>query len=462
MVELARRPAATRVAIASIAFLLFAGVVAVLTHEGGLGPGEARLHADGVANVISPNGEQRAVRGTMLVHVGDVVESTEGTMKIDLPDGSAVEGRSALKASPTAAQNTRVKIAHPVEVLAGDLLVTTNKSTDIDAGGNRVHLDDSDGQSAARVSRSLAVVAGVYRGEATLDSAGQRRTITSLRQLDVTTLGRPSAAPRPLTVVDSDAWDRRFLGEAMDLTVALDRYIRGYSPSLAPGEGRTVGFYRSLLEPLANQQDFETPMLDEKRMGNPGDTLVGAAIAGLGTHDTFKQRWTNGFAFHDAGAGWGLVALDQGVASDPLLRALDAALNGSPLQFVAAVRASAASGGGAAGTNGGATASGTASPSSSSAGTSPSGGTAGTSPGALPTPGTLGAPTAPTTPPPTAPTLPPILPPITPPPTTLPPSGGSGTSTGNPVVDGVVDDVNDLLNGGTNPPNLPNPPSLPN
>src|SRR4029453_7131729 len=115
----------------------------------------------------------------------------------------------------------------------------------VDAGGNRVHLDRSgNGPSAARVSRSLAVVAGVYRGQATLESAGQERSISALRQFDVTTLGRPSAAPRPLTVLDRDPWDRRFLGEAMDLTGALDRYIRGYSPSLAPGEGRTVGFYR--------------------------------------------------------------------------------------------------------------------------------------------------------------------------------------------------------------------------
>src|SRR5437763_7776924 len=182
MVELAHRPASIRVAIAAIAFVLFAGVVAVLTHEPGLGPGEARLHTDGVVNVISPNGQQKTVHGTVRLHTGDVVEAVQGAMKLDFPDGSTVEGRPSPGASQPQStttngppspgssqsdvQSTRVKIAQPVEVLAGDVLATTSKGTDVDAGGNRVHLERAaDGQTSARVSRSLAVVAGVYHGQ---------------------------------------------------------------------------------------------------------------------------------------------------------------------------------------------------------------------------------------------------------------------------------------------------------
>src|SRR5207302_10581521 len=136
------------------------------------------------------------------------------------PQSTTTNGPPSPGSSQSDVQSTRVKIAQPVEVLAGDVLATTSKGTDVDAGGNRVHLERAaDGQTSARVSRSLAVVAGVYHGQATLDSAGQDRSIAALRQFDVTTLGRPAGEPRPIHVVDSDPWDRRFLGEAMDLSV---------------------------------------------------------------------------------------------------------------------------------------------------------------------------------------------------------------------------------------------------
>jgi hypothetical protein len=447
MVELAQRPAAIRVAIALISFVLFAGVVAVAMHEPGLGPGEARLHTDGVANVLSPNGEQKPVRGTVRVHSGDVVEALKGDMKLDLSDGSTVEGRPALDTHSAAAQNTKVKIAQPVEVLAGDALVTTSKGTDVDAAGNRVHLERAtDGQTAARITRGLAVEAGVYHGQATLDSAGQQRTIVALRQFDVATLGRPSPGARPLQVNGGDPWDRRFLGEAMDLSDTLGGIASSYSQTLTVGEGRTVGFYRNLLPSLSGQADFSTQLLDDKRMSDPGNTLIGAAIASLGNRNGFDQRWNNVFSFRDAGAGWGLVAMDQGVASGPLLQAVEAALNGSPFPFAAAAAARAPSPSGTTGTTvGGAGGTSSTSP-GSTASSSGSSGTGG-SPGTPGTPGTTlppGSPPSPTLPPgPTLPTLPPILPP---PGTQPPPTGSSTGPTGNPVVDGVVNDVNNALN----------------
>jgi uncharacterized membrane protein YgcG len=469
MTELTHHPAFKRVTIALIAFVLFGGMVALVTQDRGLAPGEARLHTNGIATVQSPDGHQRAVRGTALLHTGDIVEAVQGDLKLDLPDESAVEGRAPLTANATDAQPTRLKVADRVEVLAGDALVTAQKGTEIDAGGNRVHLDRSSDVSAARVSRSLTVVAGVYRGHATLDSAGQLRDINALRQFDVAALGRPAGEPKPLQVRDGDPWDRRFLGEAMDLTATLDDYAAGYSSRalLTPGEGRTAGFYRSVLPVVADQQDFFDSMIDEKRAGAPGETLVGAAIAGLGQRDSFAQRWSQVFSFHDDDAGWGLVALDQGVSAEPLLRAMQEALNSSPL-LVAATRVPGADGttdttattvGGTAATSGSGGSSGTASGSAAASGGSSGSGTgsgSGSGSGVLPGTTLPAIPGTPTTPPPTTtpptlpPVLPPILPPVLPPPTTQPPPSSGTGPTGNPVVDGVVDTVNDLL-GGTLP-----------
>jgi hypothetical protein len=311
--------------------LLFAGVVALSTHTDG-GVGDARLTTRGLAAITQPNGQRREVTGTVALHRGETVEAIEDSMTLELPDGSRVEGRPSFNRSDP----TRVKVAVPVELLAGDLLVTAARATDVDAGGNRVHLAAGvDGPSAARVARSLAVGAFVYSGSAMMDSAGQTRAVPALREIEVSALGRPPVAPRPLQLHEGDPWDRRFLGEAIDLGHTLDRYSDTYTKTLGGANGRTAGFYTAILPSLANQNDFTSDLL-ASAPHPAGDTIVGGAIAGLSRRTSFTQRWRDVFAFKDAGASWGLVALDQGVARDPLLSEVQNALNATPFQFAQA------------------------------------------------------------------------------------------------------------------------------
>ncbi len=151
------------------------------------GVGDARLTTKGTAAVTDVNGLRHNVTGSVALHRGETVEAVEGELSIELPNGATVRGRTSFKNSDP----TRVKIAQPVELLAGDLLVSTTDGADVDSGGNRVHLESvGDSVSAAKMSRSLAVGAAVYRGSATFDSAGQARTIPALRTLEVSALGR--------------------------------------------------------------------------------------------------------------------------------------------------------------------------------------------------------------------------------------------------------------------------------
>ena len=404
--ELLAHPATRRIAIASVATVLFAGIVAVATRSGSSGGvGEARLSTKGRASVTAVDGQRRTVTGTVALHRGETVEAVEAAMTIELPDGSTIEGRPGFKSSDA----TRVKVAQPVELLAGDLLVTATAGTDVDSAGNRVHLDSAiDGVSAARLSRSLAVGAAVYRGAATFDSAGQTRAIPALRAIEVSALGRPPSSASPLKIDESqtDPWDRRFLGEAIDLGNTLANYSNVYTRTLG-GNGVTVGAYASVLPGLADEREFTNALLADSP-SDSGEKFIGAAIASLSRKGTFVDRWRATFAFRSAGASWGFVALDQGVASDPLLRAVEDAINVTDFAFVPARPPS----------------------------------TAGTSP-----PATGGAPT--TTPPGTPPPTPTTAAPPTPPPSTtlVPPSG-------SPVVDGIVKSVNDLLVGlvGDDPP----------
>ena len=102
--EFTAHPATRRLAIASVATVLFAGIVAVATGTGSDGGvGEARLSTKGRAVVTAVDGQQRTVTGTVALHRGETVEAVEGAMTIELPDGSTVEGRPSFKSSdPTA------------------------------------------------------------------------------------------------------------------------------------------------------------------------------------------------------------------------------------------------------------------------------------------------------------------------------------------------------------------------
>jgi len=413
-------PATKRIVFASIAAVLFAGIVAAATKADDTKIGEGRLTAHGRAAITALDGARREVTGVVALHSGDTVEALDGAMTIDLPDGSTIEGRPAYRTSAA----TRVKIARPAELLDGDLLVVAKNGTDVLAAGNRIRLDPSSGTpNAMRASRSLAVDTSVFRGSATLDSAGQMRPIPALRALDVSALGRPPMTPSPLDLDENDVWVRRFLGDAIDLNHTLDQYIAS-SVTLGTANASTPTYYKTLLPSLANEPALTADLLTKTRHA-PIDTIIGGAIAGLSRKGDFVKRWNDVFAFKDAGARWGLVALDQNVDSSALLREVQSALNTVPLSF--ALRGPT--------TNG--TTPTTGQFSGSTTTTEPTG-------NAGPTTQPSPPPTSPTVPPPTvpSPTLPPPTVPTLPPPTT---PTVPVPQTGDPVVDGLVDNVNQLL-----------------
>ena len=417
--ELVDHPATKRIAFAAVAAVMFAGIVAAATKSDDGNVGEGRLTAHGRALVTQVNGARREVSGVVALHTGETVEAVVGAMTIDLPDGSTIEGRPPYRTSAA----TRVKIARPAELLDGDLLIVAKNGTDVLAAGNRIHLDPGSGSpNALRASRSLAVDASVFRGSATFDSAGQMRPIPALRALDVSALGRPPMATSPLDLDENDGWVRRFLGDAIDLEHTLDSYIQS-SVTLGTANSGTPGYYRSLVPSLANEAGLTSELLATSPH-SPIDTIIGGAIAGLSHKADFATRWHDVFAFKDAGAKWGLVALDQNVEGAALLREVQSALNTAPLSF--ALRGSA--------TN---RTTPTTPSTSGTTTTQPSGGAPTTQPSPPPTsptvppptvpPPTLPAPTVPTLPPPTVPTLP------------------TAPQTGEPVVDGLVSSVNQLL-----------------
>ena len=430
------RPVMRALGVANVAVLLAGILAAVLAGRDGLPAAGARITVDGRASVTRVDGTTDALSSGDIVRAGEAVQAEEGSFVLELAGGGALEGRASLDR----AADTRVVVGARPELVAGELLVLGDEGIDVDAGGTVVTLVESG--AAARVDRGFAVRAGAYRGGVAVDSAGQERTVAALRQLGIASLGRPPGSAEPFLVDEADPWDRRFLGAAIDLGARLDGYSRAFTGDAVPGASRDVALFEAALPAVADEPAFPGALRSMSDQP-PGELLVGTAIAVLGERGEFDDRWQQIFGFREDGAGWGLVALDQGVDDATLLTEVEAALvRARPTPEVAIGATPSADDDDATTTPGTGT---TTTPTTTTPPVTPGG------------PTTTVPPTTPTTQPPgTTPTLPPVtVPPVTTPtlpPVTLPPAPDTGAPPIDDAADdtlgdlgGVLEDVGDLV-----------------
>jgi hypothetical protein len=362
--------------------------------------GQARLTvARGAKVTVTRAGHAaEAVTGSLTVHTGDRVKVTGGTASMALPGRATLE----LRGPRAGRAGSEVRLAAAPTLLAGDVLVQRDQgSLTLAAGGSEVTIRDG----AARVSRDPSITAAAYAGEAMLKTTGRTLAVPAFRQATIAVLGVLPGRPSPLALDATDPWDNRFLGLAIDLSQELQQDSDGFSSNLASGSGRSVGFFKQVLPALADQPAFQPDLIDQARQ--PGETLVGAAIALTGVRGDFTSRWSSVFSFRNDGAAWGLVALDQAVTDAPRLSTTVQAALGRATFGPATL---------------GSTQSAAPPPGGSTPTTSGGGGGGGTTT------------TRPSGPPPTTPTTGPVpKPPVTTP--------------GDPVVNPVIDAINNLLGG---------------
>jgi hypothetical protein len=216
-------------------------------------------------------------------------------------------------------QGSEIAIARSPELLTGDVLVVPTKKLTMRSVGSEAVVS-----GAARMSRRFALTVASYTGAADVSSAGSRLVVRGLRQATIPLQGQVPQAAEPLRYSNDDQWDRRFLADAIDLGVELQARSDGATAQFE-GQGRTAGFYRTLMPELDSEPAFDVGLLNPNRP--PGEHLVGAGIALAGTRGAFADRWAGIFAFRGEGATWGLVAMDQSVERVPgLLKRIDDAL----------------------------------------------------------------------------------------------------------------------------------------
>lgn len=305
---------AHRLLAGAAAVVLLAGLLAVALHDDGVEPGpeQARLDVDGTATVTGVDGAHREVAdGTEVLAFGEQVTMVAGSAVLELADGAAYELRAREGTATT------VDVGAPPRVLAGDLLV-------VDGFPAQVAVDTATltAQGALRVDAD-ETVAAAYAGRTRLTGVGDVEELLGLRRLVLVA----GAVPEPLAFDGTDEWDRRFLGEAIAFGERLEALARGYTSDLPPGAGRSVAFFQSVVPALEEERELTAELLDPAR--SPGETLVGAVIAVQGREGTFRERWQEVFGFRAAGAAWGLVALDQGVSSAPVMDTIELAIGAS-------------------------------------------------------------------------------------------------------------------------------------
>jgi hypothetical protein len=226
-------------------------------------------------------------------------------------------------------------------------------------------------------------------------------------------------------VARSDSWDRRFLGDAMELGETLRSLSSAFSGTAPAGFSGDALAVAALLPGLADERALPV-RLAESPNRPAGEVLVGAAIAMLAGGGSFDDRWDAVFEFRGDGAEWGIVALDRRVGGNALLTAVRQAVNANAAPEVALPPATTVP-----------PATTTPPPPGSTTSTSPP--TTDAPPGPSPTT------PPPTTPPPTVPT--PTLPPVDVPPVPVPPPETDDVipDTGVEVIDDLVQPVEDLL-----------------
>lgn len=286
-----------------------------------LSEGRVRVEpAAGATVVVDDDGAaMRTVTGTETLDTGTRLRVTAGRATVTLAGGDRLE----------LAEGANLRLSDPPSLLSGRVVVVpgSTRPVPVEVAGTRVTA-----LGPARLDRDLAVTAASYRTGLRLDSAGRRLRVPPLRQATVAALGELPSQVDPIAYDAGDPFDREYLAGAADLGAELDARSRGLTASLARGEGRTPGFFRLLLPELENEPAFGVGSLAPGR--DAGETLVGIAIALRGSGGTFATRVQEVFAFRDAGADWGLVALDQGVDEIPqVVSTVDQAIGRAPLAF---------------------------------------------------------------------------------------------------------------------------------
>ena len=291
-----------------IAGLVVAGVDSVDRNK--VAPGTARLEPSGLVEVSVAGApfvrasHGRTLRANDQVRVIDgraVLELTKS--KIELRSGSVLTIHE--KDQPTA-----------ISLDDGDLLVESGRGDTVAVDGGTAVIKVA---GSAKLRRGVSLAAGVYTGTARLERNDQGLNVSQYRQAAVVGTGILPPAAEPLSLAQSDEWDRRMLGPVMALDEQLMLITQAFEADAPAAVGPET--YKEWVPRAAG-----LPLTPEMLAGRAvGENLVGVTLVALDKGD-FMTRFQSIFGFRTEGASWGLVAADRAINPNPVLSDLEVAL----------------------------------------------------------------------------------------------------------------------------------------
>jgi hypothetical protein len=166
----------------------------------------------------------------------------------------------------------------------------------------------------ARVRQQLSLEVGVYEGEAIVKTVTDSHAVPALRRAVIAGMaGSALGTTMPLMLAASDSWDRRLMGDALELDAALTSRSRGLTIQIAnaPAELRD-----RVLATASSKWHELSPLSDDEPLGE----LVVAAEIAKAAHSTvaaMKEAVKDELAQRAEGASWGVIAISRGVRTMP-------------------------------------------------------------------------------------------------------------------------------------------------
>ncbi len=165
-----------------------------------------------------------------------------------------------------------------------------------------------------RIRQALSLEVASYDGVTNVRTARDEYALNELRRVVIVGAGgSTSGRVSPLTLNPADAWDRQYLGVAIELDRALTERSRGLT---LQSDGSTADVQARLLDVLSSWSEL-VPL---------GDTAVGEAIiaAELATAARLDTAGLHEMLLWRAdGASWGIIAFELGLTSVPALPGVD-------------------------------------------------------------------------------------------------------------------------------------------
>ena len=275
--------------------------------DGGLSAGDAATVADGSrAEFVLGDGDATVVEAGAVIPEGAQVRPVGGELRLEFRTGSARLSRDA----------EAVVTADRVTLERGEALIDS-------AGALSGAVDDTvaAGQARYRLTSGLSARVGVYDGAVTVRRPAQEREVPALRELDLAAFRL--GVEEPLQYRADDAWDRDELGAAIAFDGEAARLTRGMDVELGrrPLKAR---FYRQFARPpVLSVLTTHAPTARGGAYGPPSDLLLTLFVAQAAAGGSVEPAVREVAGLRDAGARWGLIAVELEVSSGTVVAAID-------------------------------------------------------------------------------------------------------------------------------------------